>query len=183
LVAIADTYLNFALRIENVELRDNERSDSIDHNGIAQHGEVQPSAPARAARDRSILFAAVADFARVEIGHLRGKRTAAYTSRVSLGYASDSGNTGGRNTQTCTRAAGSCIRRGHEGIGTIIDIEHGALSALKKDRAAFVERAVHKRGGVHSQRPQALGIFEILFGQTLDFERHSISRAADGVLF
>src|ERR1700676_450357 len=64
LIAVADTHLNFALRIENVELGDNERSDSIDHNGIAQHGEVQPSAAARAARDRSILFAAVADFAR-----------------------------------------------------------------------------------------------------------------------
>src|SRR4029077_4758778 len=128
LVAIADTHLNFTLRIENVELGDNERSNSIDHNGIAQHGEVQPSAAARTARDRAILFTAIADFARVEIGHLRRKRTAAHTSRVSLGYASDSRNTGGRNTQTGTRAARSCIRRGHEGIGTIIDIEHGALS-------------------------------------------------------
>ena len=64
----------------------------------------------------------------------------------------------------------------------MIDVEHGALSAFKKHRTAFIQRTVHKRGGVDNQRPQALGIFEILFSQTLDFERHSIGRAANSIL-
>src|SRR2546425_6964668 len=60
---------------------DDERGDSVEHQRVAEDGEIKPSAAARTAGDRSVFFAPVAHFARVEI------RSEEHTSELqSLAY-------------------------------------------------------------------------------------------------
>src|SRR5579859_2597783 len=49
-VSVTNTDSDFALGVENVEFGDNEGVNAVDHFGIAEFREVQPTAAARAAR-------------------------------------------------------------------------------------------------------------------------------------
>src|ERR1700685_3026902 len=49
IVACAD--FDFGLSVEDVEFRDDERIDSVDHFCIAQDGQIEPAAAARTAGD------------------------------------------------------------------------------------------------------------------------------------
>src|SRR5690242_11285205 len=144
-VAVAYANLNFALRIKDVELGHDERGDAVEHNGIAQNGKIEPSATPRPAGDGAVLLAAVSYFARIEVGHLRREWPAAHARGIGLGDAGDSGNSRGRDAQSRASAARSRVRRSDEGIGAIVNIQHGALRAFEKHRAPLVQRAIQKR--------------------------------------
>src|ERR1700730_1264124 len=51
LVFVADANLDFPLRIKNIEFGDDKRIDAIDHFGVAQHLQIQPTTTPRTSGD------------------------------------------------------------------------------------------------------------------------------------
>ena len=65
------------------------------------------------------------------------ERPFAYPGDISLGHGDHGSDGGGTNACAGRRSARSCRRGGDEGVGSVVDIQHGALRALKHDALAF----------------------------------------------
>src|SRR5712664_1989392 len=137
-VFVADADLNLALRVENVELSDDQRIDAIDHLCIPEDGKIEPAAAPGTPGDGAEFLAALANFAGVEVGHLRRKGPTAHARGVRLGNTEDVLDFCWRDADAGSGAARGCARRRHIGISSVIDVEHGALRALEEHGFAFV---------------------------------------------
>src|SRR5580704_9515041 len=97
-IGVTGADLNFALRVEDVELGDHQRIDAVDHLRVAQHGEVKPAATARASGDSAKFLSAFANRLRVEIGHFGWKWAATNARCVCLRDSQDMLDLCGRNS-------------------------------------------------------------------------------------
>ena len=147
-VGVADADFDFALRVEDIELGDDQRIDAVDHFGVTQFRQIEPAAAARTASDGAKFLAALANFLGFQVGHFRGERAAANARGVCLGNAEDVADFRGRNAHASGGAARGGAGGGDERIGAVVDVEHGALGAFEQDGFAFIERAIGEFGGV-----------------------------------
>src|SRR5262249_30248835 len=86
-VFVPGANLDFALGIEDVELGDDQRVDTVDHSGVTKNGKVEPAATPRAPGNGAKFFAAFANFLRFEVGHFGGKGAATNARGVGFGDA------------------------------------------------------------------------------------------------
>ena len=85
------------------------------------------------------------------------ERAAADAGRVGLGDPEDVADGSGRNPRARGRLSGDRVRRCHERIGAVIDVEHGALRALEEDALARLARVVQPVPDGHGVGQQPLG--------------------------
>src|SRR3984957_3248013 len=147
-VFVADANLDFALGVEDVELGDYQRVDAVDHFGVAQYLQIEPAAAAGASGDGAEFFAAFANFFGVEVGHLGGEWAGAYAGGIGFGNAENVFELGGRHSDAGGGSAGDGTGRSDVGIGAVVDVQHGALSAFEEHGFAFVHGVVDEFGGI-----------------------------------
>ena len=145
---IGGTCLDGVEAIEDVGLHHDELGDAIDHDAIAEGYQVDPATAALTTGDGTILMTEVTDELASLVEQLSGERTGTDTGAVGLHDAIDLANLVGTNAQT---GAGTCtdgVGRGDKGIGTEIDIEHGALSTLAENGLAGTQCLVDLMFGI-----------------------------------
>ena len=69
------------------------------------------------------------------------------------------------------RRAGDRVRRGHERVGAVVDVEQRGLRALEDHELLVVERAVQQRGGVGDVLLEPVAVEQVLLGHRLQVER------------
>ena len=77
--------------------------------------------------------------------NLGGERALADARDISLGHGDDGADGRGPHAGSGGRAARRRRRRGHKRIGAVVDVEHGALRALKHHAAALGENLFSRR--------------------------------------
>src|SRR4029077_13039898 len=101
--------------------------------GTAQRDGVEPAAAALAAGDGAELVSDAREMLAVLVEQLGGEWSRAHARGVGL-HDSEHVVEG---TRTDARAGGGeatgGVRRGDEGIGAVVDVEHGALGAFEHD--------------------------------------------------
>src|SRR5712664_248096 len=148
LVLVAHANLNLPLRVKHIQLRNHQRINPIDHFRVPQHLQIQPAAAPWPPRNRAKLFPARAHFLRIQVRHLRRKRSAAHARRVRLGNTQHVFELRRRHAHACRSTPRSRARRCHERVRPVIDVQHRSLRAFEQHRLPFVQRAVHQFRGV-----------------------------------
>src|SRR4051794_8224066 len=170
LTAVARAHLDALEAAEDVELRDHERRERVDARGVLQRDEVEPAGPARAARRRPELAAALADLAADLVVELRRERAGADAGRVRLRDAPDLVDVARADAGADARGARHRVRRRHERIGPVVDVEQRALGALEDDDAAVVQRAVSQCRRVGDELLEAMAVREVLVAHRLEVQ-------------
>ena len=156
--------------IEDIALHHDELGDTIDHDAVAQGYQVDPTATALTTSDCTILMAEVTDALARLVEQLGGEGTGTDTGAVGLHDAIDLANLVGTNAQTGAGSGTDGVAGSDEGIGTEIDIEHGALSALAENGLTSAQGFVDFVLGInqvelaeilHSVEPLIFYFFEI----------------------
>ena len=138
--------------------------------GVAQRDEIQPPRAPRAPGRRAELAAARADLLAGLVVQLRREGPGADARRVGLGHAPDLLDVARADAGADARGAGHRVRRGHEGIRAVVDVEHRRLGALEDNPAAVVERAVGERRGVGDVALEPVPEGEVLLGHRLEVQ-------------
>ena len=116
--------------------------------------------------------------------NFRGERTFADTGAVRLGDTDDGANGGGRNAGADGCASGGCAGRGDEGIGAVVDIEHGALRAFKHHALAGADGLVQQQCGVGHEGRDPIGDGGVLLIHLHGVDGVAVEESVgDGVLF
>ena len=118
---------------------------------MSQHDEVEPTRPAAATSNRSELFADVDDRLPTLVGQLGREWTRSYACRICLGNPDDARNVSRTQTGANSCATGDRMRRGHVGIGPVVNIEKRRLRTLEQDFVPVGEcivQHVHRVGDV-----------------------------------
>ena len=149
--AIGGADLDLVEPVEHVELGQRDAVDAADLDRLAHHHRVEPAAAARPAGDDAELAAAFAEGLADLVRQLGRERAAADPGRVGLGDAEHKADGARRDPRPGRGLPRERVRRGHERIGAVIDIEHRALRAFEQDAAALAPRLVE-------QPPHRLGI-------------------------
>ena len=68
--------------------------------------------------------------------------------RVGLGDPDHPVDVAGADARAGARSAGDRVRRGHVGIGAVVEVEEGGLRALEQDVLAGLQGVVHEPDGV-----------------------------------
>ena len=156
--------------IEDIALHHDELGDTIDHDAVAQGYQVDPTATALTTGDGTVLMTEVTDALARLVEQLGGEGTGTDTGTVGLHDAIDLANLVGTNAQTGAGTSTDGVAGSYEGIGTEIDIEHGALSALAENGLTIAQGLVDFVLGinqmelaeiVHSVEPLLFYFFEI----------------------
>ena len=82
------------------------------------------------------------------VEQLGRERPGADAGRVRLGDADDPVDVARPDAGAGAGAAGHRVRRGHERIGAVVEVEEGGLGAFEQDVLAGLERLVHEPDGV-----------------------------------
>jgi hypothetical protein len=128
-------------------------SDSeLSRTGVAHHDRVEPTGAAAAPGVRAELAAGRDEVIADVIEQFGGERARTDTGHVGLGDADDPRDVSGADTGAGARAAGNRIRRGHERIRAVIEIEERRLRAFEEHVLSRVEGLVDKPDRVRDVR-------------------------------
>src|SRR5665213_1649874 len=105
------------------------------------------------------------------VKQLGWKRTGTDTRGVGLHDTENVIEGAGPQARTGRRAAGGSVRRGHERIGTHIDIEHRTLGAFEQHVRAFLLEPGQSCRDINQQRPQARRELQLLIQRALEVQR------------
>ena len=170
--------------VHDVHLGDDEPFRAVDHVGVAEQGEVEPAAAARAAGDGAVLLAAGAEEVRRRVVDLGGEGAFADAGDVGLCDADHGADLCGADTGSGYGAAGGGGGRGDEGVGAVVDIEQGTLGALKHHLLAVADGLVEEDGRVGDKGGKLLGGAGVVLVHLLGIEGLGAEEGVgDGVLF
>src|SRR6185503_1926059 len=96
----------------------------------------------RTAGNRAKLVAPFAYLVAHRVEQLRRKRSFAHPGAVGLGHTDYAVDGSRGHPGSDDRAPRRRTRRSHEGIGTVIDVEHGSLRTFEHHRITFVDGTV-----------------------------------------
>ncbi len=147
-VAIADADVHGLARVEHIELGQRDAVEAVDARRIPQCHRVHPAAPPRPTRHGAELVPPHAEQIGGRAVQLGRKRPASDPRAVGLRDAEHAVDLGGRHARARARAAGGRARGRDEGIGAVIEVQHGALGALEEQRGARVDPARQEERGV-----------------------------------
>ena len=143
---------------EHVELGERDFGEAVDPHRVAQRDPVEPAAAATAPGDGAELAAdldhALADLV-VELG---GERAAADPGDVRLGDTDDRSIAFGPIPDAGARTARRRVRRGHERVGAVVDVEQRALGTFEEDVLAVLERLPDQQRGVGDVIVECVGV-------------------------
>src|SRR5690606_31586254 len=169
-VAVAHTDLDHIQAVEHVQLGQAQATDAVDLNCAAQDYGIEPAATAGATGSRTELVATLGQTLTDVIEQLSGERTRTYPGGVGLGDAQHVIQVQGTETGTGSRTASRGVGAGHVGIGTMVDVQQGALGTLEHDVGPFPAQHVQTSGHVFHQRLEPLGIFHCLIQRLLEID-------------
>ncbi len=132
--------LDLVEAVEHVELGQRDAVDAADLDRLAHQRGVEPAAAPRPAGDGAELVAALAEPAADLVVELGRERAAADPRGVGLGDAEHIADGADRQAGAGGGLAGGGVRRGDEGIGAVVDVEHHPLGALEQDAVAAPPR-------------------------------------------
>ncbi len=162
---------------EDVELGDRQRGHAVQAGGVAQADGVEPAAAARRGRwwcrtrRRPSRPARRPRRARRSASSISlGNGSGADARGVGLGDAPDLVDGGGADAGADAGGAGDRVRRGDEGIGAVVEVEHRRLGALEEHGLLAVERVPAEPGGVGDVRLEAVPVGEALLGHRVQVE-------------
>ena len=148
--------------VEHVELGQGDGVETVQHHRRAQHREIEPSGPPRAAGDGAVFVAALAKMLANVVIELGGERAAAHPRGVGLGHAEDAADVFRSNTQAGCHPTHDAVRGSDEGIGSVIDVEHRSLRPLEHHSLALADLLVdpHRAVGdsIRQHLPEANGV-------------------------
>src|SRR5204862_1413289 len=98
-----------------------------------QRDEVEPAAAAAAAGDGAVLVPELAHPLVVRALDLGRERTLADACHVRLRDAEDAVDAAGADADAGGRVRSDGVRRRHEGIGAVVEVEQGRLRTLEED--------------------------------------------------
>ena len=156
---------------QDIELVQRDRADAVHGDGVPKRNGVEPADPSRAAGDRPEFVAARGDPGTdlvVELGRIR---SGADPGRVGLDDADDLVDLERTDPAPGARAAGHRVRRGHERVTAVVEIEQRALRALEEDVFAACEGALHQPRRVVQVRAKALPPADGHCHERFDLER------------
>ena len=143
---VANAHLELVEDGEDVELRQRKRRDPVQADGVAESDEIEPARPPAAAGDRAVLLPELTHAARdrrppSRSGTARRRRASRTPSRRRPPRRSASARSRSPSPRPRHR-----VRRGHERIRAVVEVEERALRAFEQ-HALAVERAPGARGG------------------------------------
>ena len=116
------------------------------------------------------LAAGLAQLRAERVVELGGKRSGAHARGVGLGDAPDVVERAGTHARARPRRAGDRVRRGHERIGAVVDVEQSALGTLEHHEAALVEHAPRDRRRVGDEGLEPVPVGPVLLGHRVKVE-------------
>ena len=122
------------------ELIDRQCGESVYDRSLAQHHDVEKSAAPRPAGGRTEFRTGLSQRLAELAGIFGWKWPATHARRIRLGDSQYAIDAGGPNAGAGAYGTRNAIRRGHVGIGAVIDIEEGALRALEENVLACAQR-------------------------------------------
>src|SRR5690606_29027680 len=147
-VSVRRADLDLIQAAEHIELGDGELCQTVDHGGVAQRHEIEPSTSARPAGGRTKLIPDSSEPVSDVVGQLGGEWAIAYARAVGLPDADHAIDGGRRNAETGTAPSDGRVTGCHEWIRPEIDIEQRALRSLRQYALAFSQRIPEILGGV-----------------------------------
>src|SRR6185437_3379687 len=152
--------------------------------GVAEQGQIEPAAAARASRDGPEFIAELAKLLACLIVGFSWKRALTHAGNIRLGDSYDSPDGGGSDSGSGDSAPGCGGGGGHEWVGSMIDVEHRSLGAFKHYAFAVADGLVEQRAGVCDERSDLLGGAGIFLIHLRRVERlRAEKRLGNGVLF
>ena len=98
------------------------------------------------------------------------ERTFTDSGAIRFGNTQHIVNAVSTDTGTGTDGAGHRVGARHIGIGTVVNIEHGTLSALKEEGLTFVHELIDRVGHVGQHGLNARGKSERLINDLIDIQ-------------
>ena len=128
---ITDAQLHGIQTVQHIQRGHAEARDAAVEHGATCHHRIEPTTATRPPRGSAELGAYAPQVLAHVIEQLGRERARTHACRVRLDDADDAVDVRRTDTRTRGCGAGGRIRRGHEGIGTVIHIQQGALRTFE----------------------------------------------------
>jgi hypothetical protein len=136
--AIGGAEIDLVKAVEHVELGQRDTVDAAGLDRLPHCHRVKPAAAPLASGDDAEFAAALAELLADRVVELGRKRAAADARRVGLGDTEHVADRGGCDPRPGRSLSRDRIRRGDNGVGAVIDIEHRLLRPLEQNPLAAV---------------------------------------------
>ena len=155
---VGNTHLDLVELIEHVELGDRQAIEAVHLHRITANHTVKPAATAAPARGGAVFTAPVAEVVVEAALQLGGEGALAHPGGVGLGHADHPVDQGGADAGADAGPAGDRVGGGDVGVGAVVEVEQGALGALKQDVFAGPRCLVDRADAVDHVGGQALAV-------------------------
>ena len=167
---VGDAHLDLIEFIEHVELGDRQAIEAVHLHRIAANHAVKPAAATATAGGGAVFPAPVAEVVIEAALQFGGEGALAHPGGVSLGHANHPVNQGRAHARPDAGSAGDRVRGRDVGVGAVVEVEQGALGALKQDVLAGPGRLVDRADAVDDVGGQALAVGGVLGDHRLAIE-------------
>src|SRR5262245_16033311 len=133
LIFIGDADFNVVIAVQHVELREAEAGEAIEPGRLPYHYRIEPAAAAGATRRGPVLGANGAHTVTYLIVKLGGEGAHANARGIGFRHPEDVIDARWRYTKARADGTDRGIRRGHKGIGAMVDVQHGTLGSFKQE--------------------------------------------------
>ena len=124
------------------------------------------------------MSASLADAGAELVVQLGGERPGADPGGVRLRHPPDLVDVGGTDARANAGGARHRVRRGDEGVGAVVEVEQGSLSALEDHGAAAVERVPEDVGRIGDEGLDPVPVAQVLLGHRVKVEARASSASA-----
>jgi hypothetical protein len=180
---VRDAHAEWRQAREHVELGEEQLGEPVHPRRVPQDDGVEPSRPPAPARRRPELLAPLHQ----DVAHLAGllgrERPGAHARHVGLGHPDDPVDPAGPDAGRRERVPRHGVRRRHERIRPVVEVEQRALRSLEQHVAPVAKRVVDQLRRVGQVRPEPLGVPEVVVDDRPGLEREpSVDLREDEVL-
>lgn len=143
---------------EHVELGEEQIGKAVDAGCITGNHRVVPTTTALTAGVHSDFAAGGLQELAPLVEQFSGEGAGTNAGGVGLDDTQGAGDLCGADTGSHAGAAGSRVGGGHEGVGAVVDVQHGCLAALHQHMLALIECLVELQFGLDNHGAQAVGV-------------------------
>ncbi len=141
---VGGAYRDLGAFVHHVHLGDDEPLSTVNRVGVAEEREIEPAAAARTTGDGTVLLPAGAEKVGGVAVDLGGEWSLAHAGDVGLGDSDDGADFGRADAGSCDGSASGGRRTGHEGVGSVVDIEQSSLGALEHHLVAVGDGGIEQ---------------------------------------
>ena len=169
--AITGADLDRVEAVEDVELGERQLGQAVEANRLTQHHAVEPPCPAAASGDRAELLADVDERVAIDVEQLGRERSGTDTGGVGLGDPDDPIDVARPETRADAGTAGGRVRRGHVGVGAVVEVEERGLGTFEQHVSTRRECTVEQTDRVGDIRGHTGAELPEVFDDLVDVER------------